>query len=279
MIDPLVSVLMTAYNREKYIEEAIERVLASTYTNFELIIVDDCSKDLTVEIAKSYAERDNRIQVYLNDKNLGDYPNRNRAASYAKGKYLKYLDSDDMIYPESLKIMVNSMEEFTEAGFCVSSKKEMVTSIFTPKDAYELHFFERSLLDYAPTGILINTDKFKEFNGFKLIRNVSDFDLWLRMAAKYPVIELPRDLVFWREHEEQEINIAPEFYTEFNLEILNENFSSVNCPLSAEQQKIIIDKIRKQTARGLLKALIKKGKLASFLKIRKKYSLNFEDII
>ena len=59
---PLVSVLMTAYNREKYIAEAIESVLASTYKNFELIIVDDCSKDKTVEIARRYAKKDQRIK-------------------------------------------------------------------------------------------------------------------------------------------------------------------------------------------------------------------------
>ena len=90
---PLVSVLMTAYNREKYIAEAIESVLASTYSNLELIIVDDCSKDNTLQIATNYQAKDDRIKVYKNEKNLGDYPNRNKAASYAKGKYLKYVDS------------------------------------------------------------------------------------------------------------------------------------------------------------------------------------------
>lgn len=92
MNPPLVSILMTAYNREKYIAEAIESVLASTYTNFELIIVDDCSADRTLEIAKSYEEKDKRIKIYINEKNLGDYPNRNKAASLAKGVYLKYLE-------------------------------------------------------------------------------------------------------------------------------------------------------------------------------------------
>src|SRR5258708_39815278 len=95
--DPLVSILMTAYNREKYIAEAIESVLTSSYTNFELIIVDDCSTDNTLTIAKSYEKNDARIKVYLNEKNLKDYPNRNRAASHAKGKYIKYLDYDDKI--------------------------------------------------------------------------------------------------------------------------------------------------------------------------------------
>src|SRR6186713_1635409 len=104
---PLVSVLMTSYNREKYISDAIESVLASTYVNFEVIVVDDCSKDRTVELARSYAERDSRIKIYENEKNLGDYPNRNRAATYAKGKYLKYIDADDYIYPWGLELLIS----------------------------------------------------------------------------------------------------------------------------------------------------------------------------
>jgi len=100
MIDkPLVSILMVTYNHEKFISEFIESILASTYQNWELIIVDDGSIDSTVEIAKSYEEKDKRINVYINETNLGDYPNRNKAASYANGKYLKYLDTDDLIHP------------------------------------------------------------------------------------------------------------------------------------------------------------------------------------
>src|ERR1041384_7268362 len=101
--NPLVSVLMTAYNREDYIAEAIESVLASTYTNFELIIVDDCSSDNTVAIAKEYKAKDKRIKVYVNEKNLGDYPNRNKAASYANGDFLMYVDSDDKILTDGIQ--------------------------------------------------------------------------------------------------------------------------------------------------------------------------------
>ncbi len=67
---PLVSVLMTAYNREKYIAEAIESVLQSTYKNFELIIVDDCSTDNTVSIATDFQQQDKRTSVQINEKNL-----------------------------------------------------------------------------------------------------------------------------------------------------------------------------------------------------------------
>src|SRR5450631_4104476 len=109
---PLVSVLMTSYNHDEYIAEAIESVLNSTYTNFELIIVDDISKDNSVEIARSYELKDKRIRLFVNEKNLGDYPNRNRAASYAKGKYLKYVDCDDKLFDFSLQYCVQQMEKY-----------------------------------------------------------------------------------------------------------------------------------------------------------------------
>lgn len=107
-----ISVLMTAYNREKYISQSIESVLSSTHNDFELIIVDDCSKDKTVEIAKWYEKTDSRIRVYVNEENLGDYPNRKKAVTFASGKYIKYLDSDDIMYPSCLETMVTSVSIF-----------------------------------------------------------------------------------------------------------------------------------------------------------------------
>jgi glycosyltransferase involved in cell wall biosynthesis len=122
MNSPLVSILTTVYNREKYISVCIDSVLASTYGDWELIIVDDVSSDTSVAIARSYEKKDTRIKVYVNEKNLGDYPNRNKAASYAKGKYLKYLDADDLIYPHDIEVMLHTMEQFPEAGLGISQK-------------------------------------------------------------------------------------------------------------------------------------------------------------
>ena len=143
---PLVSVLMTAYNREKFIGEAIESVLASTYANFELIIVDDGSSDTTVSIAKSYAVKDERIKIYINEKNIGDYNNRNKAAGYANGKYIKYVDSDDIIYPESLSIFVQSMEKFPEAAVGIMSSQgqdeQPFPFLMQPQEAYYYHFYK-----------------------------------------------------------------------------------------------------------------------------------------
>ena len=133
--EPLVSVLMTAYNRERYISEAIESVLTSTYTNFELIILDDCSTDRTVEIAEGFALMDPRIRVYVNENNLGDYRNRNKAAEYAKGKYIKYCDSDDKIFDWTLNYCVKMMEKHPDAGMGILNlNKALKQEYLKPKD-------------------------------------------------------------------------------------------------------------------------------------------------
>src|SRR5262249_30288951 len=102
---PPVSVVMTAYNREDLIAASIDSVLAQTFADFELVIVDDCSSDGTAEIARAYERTDARVRVVVNEQNLGDYPNRNRAASLVRGSLFKYHDSDDLMYPHCLAVM------------------------------------------------------------------------------------------------------------------------------------------------------------------------------
>src|ERR1043165_8139265 len=102
---PRVSVLLTAYNREAFIADAIESVLVQTFTDFELLIVDDGSTDRTVEIARRYLH-DSRGRLVQNEPNLGQFPNRNYAAQLARGEYLKFHDSDDLMYPHCLAVMI-----------------------------------------------------------------------------------------------------------------------------------------------------------------------------
>lgn len=205
---PLVSILMVTYNHEKFIAFAIESVLASSYDYFELIVVDDFSKDNTYSIALSYQEKDPRVKLYRNEQNIGDYPNRNKAASYATGKYLKYLDGDDMIYPDSLKIMVHAMERYPEAALGL---QQQITDDFAPYPilvnqqwVIRTHFLERGVLNSGPSGAIFKTDIFRQIGGFSGEKFVGDSDLWIRMAFKYPVILLQPSLVWWRIHPAQE---------------------------------------------------------------------------
>ena len=276
----MVSVLMTAYNREKYIAEAIESVLASSYNNFELIIVDDASSDKSVEIAKSYEVKDTRIEVYVNQRNLGDYPNRNKAASYAKGKYIKYVDSDDLIYPNSLEHMVEVMEKYPEAGYGFSTRHKDTTSdsLLTPREAYYCHFFVKGILDLGPTALIYNKNKFDQIGRFKVLRNVSDFDLSLRLASQFPVVEMKAGLVYWREHENQEIRLDPEKYLEFGLQIIKDAFAQGNCPLRTEEILLLLKKQRKLYSVGILKGALRTGQLVKYWSFWNKNKLSPFDL-
>jgi glycosyltransferase involved in cell wall biosynthesis len=258
---PLVSVLITSYNRENYISESIESVISSDFHDFELIIVDDCSTDRTVEIAKKYAEKDRRVKVYQNDINLGDYPNRNKAASYANGKYIKYLDSDDLFYNYSLKVMVDFMENNPIVGFAVSSNTNSTIQkfpiILKPSQSIRQHFLNKNFLDCAPTGTIIKREVFESLNGFSGKRMIGDIEFALKCAANYNVMILPPGLVFWREHGNQEVfyGIKNGFY-EYNLNELYINFfNSISDDLMSSQEKLTFMKERKKE---IQKAKIKK---------------------
>ena len=109
-MDELVSIIMPSYNTAKFISETIDSVLTQTYTNWELIIVDDCSTDNTDEVVKSFLS-DDRIKYIKNEKNSGAAFSRNRALCEAKGKWIAFLDSDDVWLPEKLEKQIAFMEK------------------------------------------------------------------------------------------------------------------------------------------------------------------------
>jgi glycosyltransferase involved in cell wall biosynthesis len=212
---PLISVLMTAFNREQYIDEAIQSVINSSYSNWELIIVDDCSSDKTVQIATSYADLDNRIQLYCNKINLGDYPNRNYAATLAKGKYIKYLDSDDKLYPWSIKYCVNEMEKFPDVGMGIlllNSHTYNGSLYLNKHETQKMNWLQRPILSIGPTGAIYNREIFNKTGGFQVKYKVaSDAYFHNIMASFAPIILLPKDFFYYRIHEGQEMNKTDEY--------------------------------------------------------------------
>jgi len=204
-LNPLISLLLTCYNREEYIREAIESVLASTYKNFELIIVDDCSQDRSLAIAQEYVAKDPRVKIFINEKNLGDYPNRNKAASYATGKYLKYIDADDYIYPWGLQLLVEMMEKFPEAGWGLCSLEQNENKIFpfllNCAETYEYNYFGPGLFHKAPLSSIINRNAFEKIGGFSGKQHLGDYELWHLLALKYPIVLMPQGIVWHRIHE------------------------------------------------------------------------------
>jgi glycosyltransferase involved in cell wall biosynthesis len=108
-MNDLVSIVMPSYNTGKYIAESIQSVLAQTYKNWELIIVDDCSTDDTDAVLKQFC--DPRIRYFKNETNSGAAVSRNRALREAKGRWIAFLDSDDLWHPEKLQKQIGFMEE------------------------------------------------------------------------------------------------------------------------------------------------------------------------
>lgn len=260
---PLVSVLVTVYNREAYLREAVESALASTYRNIEVIIVDDASTDRSLTIARQLKERDARVRVYSNDANLGDYHNRQRAASYARGCYLKYLDADDIIYPHGLQVMVEAMERFPEAGLALSYN--VIDDIapypqcVSSRQAYQSFFLGNNILAVGPSAAIIRRDAFEEVNGFSGRRHIGDTELWLKLAARRPVIKLAPSLVWWRRHAGQEIvreGENPEILAQ-RLELVLTMLRSCGDLLTAAEKEQATCKLKHQYARRLLALTLK----------------------
>ena len=210
MDNALVSVLITSFNREKFIGEAIQSVLSSKYKNYELIIVDDCSTDNTVEIIKSFELKDKRIRLFVNEKNLGQFPNRNKAASYAKGEYIKFFDSDDIMKSELLEITMRAMLCFPESSVGIECTwpdipVESFPVLFASREAYINHFFRgNDFLSFGPSSSIIKREMFNECGGFnEKIGILADTLLMLKLAAKSPVVGYQPNLFYWRRHDGQ----------------------------------------------------------------------------
>ena len=115
-----VTVVTPVWNSEKYIEKTIRSVQDQTYTNWEMIIVDDCSTDCTVEIIEKIARSDNRIKVLQQSVNSGAAKARNRSVLEGQGRFIAYLDADDIWKPEKLEKQVKFMKD-NELGFSCAS--------------------------------------------------------------------------------------------------------------------------------------------------------------
>jgi len=133
---PTVSIIMAAYNATTTIKSSINSILSQTYINWELIVVDDCSSDDTVAIVELFAESDSRIRLYINEQNSGVATTRNVAISQAQGKWLAFLDSDDLWHKDKLEQQLQFSEEsgavisYTATSY-IDSKGNMSDYILT----------------------------------------------------------------------------------------------------------------------------------------------------
>lgn len=189
MIDKLVSIVMPAYNSEKYIGEAIDSVLIQTYTNWELIIVDDCSTDRTVEIIRKYAFDNPRINIICLKEHKGVAYARNIAINNARGRYIAFLDSDDLWIGEKLEKQINFMKN---NGYVFTYHSYLIFNNDTHN--YKINLVP-TVMDYNKllkgnnTGSCISVciDRYIVKNIFMPSSRHEDYICWLNILKEYKI--------------------------------------------------------------------------------------------
>ncbi len=272
MLAVKVSVLITTYNREKYITEAIESILTSTYKNLEVVVLDDCSSDNTVSIVSEYMNTDQRVRVVKNDVNLGQFANRNKAIELAKGELIKFLDSDDYLYPHGLELMVHAMERCPEAGIGVPATwfNDKLPFCKTSHDAFLAHYSGGNFLSHGPTAVIYRRDVLKKNH---LIFEdkygiLADGLFNLKLACLAPVAFFQSGLYYWRVHNEQ-VTEGQKKTLQMILErnaIMKAALNYQYCPLTTDEKKLIIWNFNKINLRHLLKFFFS-GRIRDAIKI------------
>ena len=147
---PKISVIVPVYNVEKYLLECVDSILAQTFTDFELILINDGSQDNSGAICDEYADKDSRIAV-IHQENQGQAAARNNAIVIAKGEWITFVDSDDLIHPQMLEILFNAVDETTQISACDLYKSNICSDVFCSyknkwefkkhQDSFQKNFF------------------------------------------------------------------------------------------------------------------------------------------
>lgn len=187
MIDGLVSVIMPTYNCAKFIAETLDSIKAQTYENWEVVIVDDCSKDNTKEIVDAYIAADPRIKYHCLEVNSGAAVARTKAMELAEGEYMAFCDSDDLWMPDKLERQLAFMKENGYAFTCTAYEQinEETQPLNRVIKTVKKTNYNRLLLD-CPVGNSSVMYSVKQMGKFEVpnIRKRNDDALWLQMLKK-----------------------------------------------------------------------------------------------
>lgn len=223
-----VSIIMPNYNCEKFLEETINSVINQTYTNWELLIVDDCSTDKSVEIINSYCNKDERIKLFINEKNSGAAASRNWAIREATGKWIAFLDSDDLWLSEKLEkqlaFMVDNGYRFSYTSYeHVDEQTQKMNIVVTgPKVLSKRKMFRYCypgcltvMYDCSDIGIIQIPDE--------IANGENDYAIWLKVVKHYKCYYLSEILSLYRvrssslSHKSSKLKLTKNHYKLFRV--------------------------------------------------------------
>lgn len=197
----LVSVIMSVYNGEGYLKEAMDSILNQTYKNIEFLIINDGSCDNSLEIIKSY--KDERIKILDNIENKGLIYSLNRGIKEAKGKYVLRMDADDISFLNRIEEQVKFMEENsdlaisgTDALYFGKNIKSYIRQM--PKGAENINSYSLVLTPFIHPSIIVKTDIVKRYMYDGKFKGTEDFELWVRILKEYKGDNLSKVLLKYR---------------------------------------------------------------------------------
>jgi glycosyltransferase involved in cell wall biosynthesis len=207
---PVISAIMPTYNGERFLRPAIESILNQSFSDFELIVVDDGSTDRSPQILREFAERDSRIIVLTNEHNLGIARATNRGLAAARSSYVALQDHDDISLPQRFQTQLDFLASHPEIAL-VGSAATLIDDAGNPYGNYPVPCDEVELqwnLLFAGdcfhyTSILLRRDALLEIGGYDEDPAFRYSEAWApaaRLAARNRVANLPDPLVYWRRH-------------------------------------------------------------------------------
>ncbi|MCX6210421.1 MAG: glycosyltransferase family A protein, partial [Bacteroidetes bacterium] len=255
---------------------------------------DDCSTDETWNIVSEY--KDKRIVAYRNEKNLREYPNRNKAINLAKGEYLIFIDGDDVIFPTAIEYLLFYANQFPDAALLIQKNycnNILFPALLTPKQVFCNNYFgKRNLIDSSFTANFFKTDVLKKLGGLSEEYTSGDTEIRLRIAMQYNIL-LVQGWVSWpRETPNQassRIDVYKSNIESFAMLELIKNSTVKSADILDEMVTDAV-KIKLQTVSLTILYLIKKMQITTALKLKrhfkigllsllqsKKYTSNFKD--
>jgi len=202
----VISVVMGAYNSEKYISEAIESILNQTYKNFEFIIIDDCSTDKTNMIIRKYAVKDNRIKLIKNSNNMGLTYCLNKGIKIAKGKYIARMDTDDIALPSRLEKQFSYLENHKDVvvlgscAFDIDENGKIIQERNVPKYNKDIVNLIKLVDPMIHPTVMFRKKEINIIGNYnKDFKLSQDYELWFRcVASGYKMQNLPDKLLYYR---------------------------------------------------------------------------------
>jgi len=259
---PRVSAIITTYNRRNFVQEAVDSVLAQSYGDWELFLVDDGSIDGTGEALQGYGER----LRYIFQENEGASAARNRGLELAQGDFIAFLDSDDLWMPQKLQVQVDFMDEHSDCQICYTDETWIRRGRrVNPKKRHakysgEIYPHCLPLCIISPSSALMQRSLFEEVGVFDPALPVcEDYDLWLRVAARFPVFFIPQRLIVKRGGHPDQLSQSSWGNDRYRVTALVKILQSG--ALTPEQRRLTVEELHRK-CRVLIHGYRKRGKEA-----------------